>query len=215
MPEPAPDRAGWWSLRVRITSATTAIVLVVLTCGAAGLVWLLRSNMVESEATTARQQATQIASEAETLGVLPPFEADEVIIQQQRDGRVVAVADDDFREVPPLPVADELRLVDVLGQEWAVHSAPVRLEGDEVQHVVVARSLYGAHEATESATLLLGGALPAVSLFVAVMTWTVVGRSLRPVEQIRSVVESIGNDVTGRIIEPRGQDEVATVSWND
>ncbi|GAB3271327.1 sensor histidine kinase [Kineosporia babensis] len=206
------ERAGWWSLRVRITSATTAIVLVVLACGAVGLVWLLRSNMVESEATTAGQQAAQIASEAETLGSLPPFEADEVIIQQQRNGRVVAVADDDFVGVPPLPVSDELQIVEVLDQEWAVRSSPVMLQPGVRQHVVVGRSLYGAHEATESATILLSGAVPAVSLFVAVMTWTVVGRSLRPVEQIRSVVENIGNDVTGRISEPRGKDEVARLA---
>lgn len=204
------ERTGWWSLRVRITSATSVIVLAVLAGGAVGFVQLLRSNVVEAEATTAQQQANQIAGETEATGALPPFEADEVIIQLQRDGQVVAVADDDFASTPPLPVSGELRIVELIGQRWAVHSSAVEMERGT--HVVVGRSLKGASEATRSASLLLGGAVPAISLFVAALIWTVVGRSLRPVEQIRSDVENIGHDVSGRIVPPSGRDEVARLA---
>ncbi|GLY15151.1 HAMP domain-containing histidine kinase [Kineosporia rhizophila] len=212
MPEQRAERIGWWSLRVRITSATTAIVLVVLAAGAVGLVGLLRSSVVRAEATTAEQQAAQIAAETQAVGRLPPFEADEVIIQLQREGRVVAVADDDFAGTPALPVHHDSRIAELQGRRWAVASSPVQLEPGVTGHVVVGRSLKGAGEATRSASWLLGLAVPAVSLFVAALTWTVVGRSLRPVEQIRSDVENIGNDGAGRIIAPRGQDEVARLA---
>ncbi|GLY28773.1 HAMP domain-containing sensor histidine kinase [Kineosporia sp. NBRC 101731] len=200
------------SLRVRITTATTIIVLLVLALGATGFVLLLRSQVSRAQSTTARQQAVQLARETEAGGVLPPFEADEVIIQLQRGGHVVAVADDDFAEVPPLPVSGRPRVVRLMGERWTVRSSRVRLQDGVVQYIVVARSLEGADDATRSASWLLGAGVPAVSLFVAALTWTVVGRSLRPVEQIRSDVEKIGDDPSGRIVAPPGRDEVARMA---
>ncbi|GAB6899086.1 ATP-binding protein [Kineosporia succinea] len=200
-----------WTLRVRITTITTFIVLVVLLLGAAGFVLLLRSQVTRAQSTTARQQSTQIARETQAAGALPPFEADEVIIQLQRDGQVMTVADDDFAEVPPLPVSAQPRIVKLLGERWAVRSSPVTLGGTK-QYVVVARSLEGVDDATRSAGLLLGAGVPAVSLFVAALTWSVVGRSLRPVERIRSDVEKIGDDPSGRVLPPPGRDEVARLA---
>ncbi|MBT0771432.1 HAMP domain-containing histidine kinase [Kineosporia sp. J2-2] len=206
------DVRGRWSLRVRITSATTAIVLLVLGCGAVGFVFMLQRMVVMAQATTAKQQADQIAGETQQDGALPPFEADEVIIQLQRRGTVVAVADDDFIDTPALPVSKDPRIVRVLGERWVVRSRRIVLHEGGVEHVVVGRSLEGADDATRSAALLFGAGVPLISLFVAALTWTAVARSLRPVERIRSDVEKIGDETSWRVDAPPGRDEVARLA---
>ncbi|MBM9467805.1 sensor histidine kinase [Nakamurella leprariae] len=198
-----------WSLRVRITGVATAVVLVVLVVGALAFLAVLQSMSVAAQATTAAQQATQIAADTRATGRLPPFEADEVVIQLQRDGQVVAVADDDFAGIAPLPVAAEAATVRVAGQRYVVRSSEIALPSAGVEHVVVARSLEGVDDATRAAAVLLAVAVPAAGVFVAALTWIVVGRSLRPVERIRADVERIGDDPSRRVDAPPGRDEVA------
>lgn len=210
------------SLRVRITAATTAVVLVVMAIGAVAFIALLRYTLIATQAQTAEAQADQIAENAQAQLVdnpgdsdlLPPFDADEVIIQLQEDGRVIAVADRDFADTPPLPVSDSQEIVDVDDDRYVVESSAVDEDSDSPRHVVVARSLDSEEDAAEFASILLAVAVPGVSLFVAALTWIVVGRSLRPVERIRRDVESIGaQDLSRRVESPAdGRDEVARLA---
>ncbi|MFE7507343.1 sensor histidine kinase [Promicromonospora sp. NPDC057488] len=200
-----------FSLRVRITASTVGIVLAVLAVGGFAVVTLLERSLVGSEAQTAEDQAQQFALDSATAGELAKFDADEVIIQLQLDGEVVGVADDDLKDTLPLPVADSERIVRVLDERYLVQSAPVTLDG-RVHHVVVGRSLDTADEAVRAATTLMAVAVPAVSAFVALMIWIVVGRSLHPVERIRRDVESAGDDLTRRIAPPGGTDEVSRLA---
>lgn len=194
---------------MRITASTAAIVLAVLAVGAVALVLLLGRSLVESEAQTAENQAEQYAETTEAGGALPSYD-DDVLIQLQRDGAVIGVGDGDLDETPPLPVEDD-RIVEFDGDRYVVRSEDVTLAGGE-HHVVVARSLDTADDAVRAATTLMAFAVPAVSAFVALLIWTVVGRALRPVERIRRHVESAGDDVTRRIEPPGGGDEVARLA---
>ncbi len=55
--------------------------------------------------------------------------------------------------------------------------------------------------------------LPALLVFVAVTSWWVVGRSLRPIDQIRAEVATItGSDLHRRLPVPRSGDEVARLA---
>lgn len=210
------------SLRVRITAVTTAVVLVVLSIGAVAFVALLRYTLVATQAQTAEAQADQIAENAEDqlshdpgdTDLLPPFDADEVIIQLQEDGRVIAVADRDFEDAPPLPVSDSQGIVVFDDDRYVVESSAIEDDSGGARYVVVGRSLDSEEDATEFATILLAVAVPGVSVFVAALTWIVVGRSLRPVERIRIDVESIGaEDLSRRIVAPaQGRDEIARLS---
>ncbi|MFT3660600.1 MAG: HAMP domain-containing sensor histidine kinase [Gordonia sp. (in: high G+C Gram-positive bacteria)] len=198
------------SLRVRITASTAAVVLVVLALGAAAVVFLLGRSLVEAESQTAEAQAEQLARNAEAGGTLPEFD-DEVIVQLQRDGRVVARTGDDADDATsPLPVVDD-RIVEVDGDRYLVRAESLVLDGRE-HRLVLGRSLDTAGEAVAAATTLMAFAVPAVSVFVALLIWTVVGRALRPVERIRRDVESAGDDVTRRIAAPGGDDEVARLA---
>lgn len=199
------------SLRVRITATTTLIVLVVLTLGALAAVVLLGRSLVDAESQTAEGQAEQFALDTENTGRLPTFDADEVIIQLQRDGRIVAVADEDIDEYPALPVASGDEIVRIDSERYLVRSESLSLD-DADYTLVLARSLEAADEAVHAARILLTVAVPLVSIFVGGLIWIVVGRSLSPVERIRRDVESVGDDLSRRVESPGGADEVARLA---
>ncbi|NQX04263.1 HAMP domain-containing histidine kinase [Rathayibacter sp. VKM Ac-2856] len=202
-----------WSIRVRLTALVSAVILAVLLAGSVAFAALLRQSLVDAEAFTADQQARQIATDTESAGRLPPFDSDEVVIQLQREGEVVAVSDDDRIDTAPLPVADEPRIVSLDGTRFVVGSEDLQLGGDPGETVVVARTLAGADDAAGSALRLLAVAVPLVTLVVGVLVRFVVGRSLRPVERIRADVEAIeAADLERRVQEPPGSDELARLA---
>ncbi|AQA04195.1 hypothetical protein BVC93_19155 [Mycobacterium sp. MS1601] len=206
------------SLRVRITAATTAVVLLVLTAGAVVFISLLRHTLVTVQAQEAKAQAVQIAERAAGIRtenaaeLLPPFDGDEVVIQLQEDGRVTATADTDFVGLGPLPFSDSQQLIDIYGHRYVVESSRIASSTGGVKTVVVGRSLESEYGAIELVAILFTVAVPGVSLFVAGLTWMVVGRSLRPVERIRVDVESIAEDLSRRVDPPGGRDEIARLT---
>ncbi|VEG52759.1 signal transduction histidine kinase [Mycolicibacterium aurum] len=211
------NRSGL-SLRVRITAATTAVVLLMLTLGAIAFVALLRYALIQTQGNAAEAQADRIAENAETMAgssiqdVLPPFDGEDVVIQLQEDGRVIATADSDFAGLGPLPVSDTQQITDIRGYRYVVESSSIDGLTGAARYVVVGRSLESEDDATRLVSVLLTIAVPTVSLFVAALTWTVVGRSLRPVERIRLDVESIGDDPSRRVEPPGGRDEIARLT---
>lgn len=205
-------RPNSWSLRVRMTSLVAVVFLVVLTVGAFFFVRLLHQSLISAESTTVAQQVSQIAADTEAAGALLPFDADEVIIQLQRDGKVIAVADADFLDTPPLPISDAMRVATVGMVRFVVRSKTVELNSGPAI-IAVGRTLAGADEAARSASVLLSIAVPAIAASTAVLSWLLVGRSLRPVERIRADVEAIeASDLDRRVAEPEGRDEIARLA---
>lgn len=207
------ERSRRWSIRARLTALVSAALLAVLVVGALAFVGLLQQSLVDAEAYTADQQSRQIATDTQNAGRLPPFNADEVVIQLQRDGSVIAVADDDFVYTVPLPVSDRPEITTINGARFVVGSESLQLGADRDETVVVARTLAGADDAVASVTGLLAAAVPVVTLVVAALVWFAVGRSLLPVERIRSDVEAIeAADLARRVEEPQGRDEIARLA---
>lgn len=194
-----------WSLRTRITTATAAIVLAVLALGAVAFVGSLRHMVIETEAETAEQELEQVVTDLDAGGTLIVRDRDDVVVQVQRDGSVVA---SEGEEAATLPVEEE-GVVRIDGDRYVLRAGST---ADGREDVVVGRSLEGADEAASSAATLLLIAVPAVGLLVAGLTWVVVGRALRAVERIRADVETIGDDVTARVAAPPGHDEVARLA---
>ena len=55
--------------------------------------------------------------------------------------------------------------------------------------------------------------LPAVTVVLAALVWLLVGRTLRPVEQIRTEVAGIGSrELDRRVPQPPGGDEIARLA---
>ena len=74
-------------------------------------------------------------------------------------------------------------------------------------------SLETVGDATQQLALLLGVGLPLLVGLVAVTTWWVTGRAMRPVEAIRSEVSAIGErELHRRVPEPPTDDEVGRLA---
>jgi signal transduction histidine kinase len=79
--------------------------------------------------------------------------------------------------------------------------------------VYAASSLEPAHEATAATATALAVAVPLLLLCVAVTSWRLVGRSLRPVEAIRAQVEQVTPDqLDRRVAEPPARDELGRLA---
>ena len=79
--------------------------------------------------------------------------------------------------------------------------------------IYVAESLDPVQEASEALIRALVVAVPLLILFVAVLTWIVVGRALSPMEAIRVEVASITDrELSRRVPEPATSDEIGRLA---
>ncbi|HET9257520.1 MAG TPA: ATP-binding protein, partial [Pseudonocardiaceae bacterium] len=84
---------------------------------------------------------------------------------------------------------------------------------DGQYRVLVGRSLEPVSEGSRVVIFSLLGGIPFLLLLVAATTWEVTGMSLRPVEGIRSrVAEISGTELSRRVPEPAGDDEIARLA---
>lgn len=79
--------------------------------------------------------------------------------------------------------------------------------------VVTGGTLAGVDRALRQDALSLVGGVPLLSLLGGWAVWLLVGRTLRPVEELRTAVEEIGAaDVTGRVPVPPRHDEIGRLA---
>lgn len=198
------------SVRVRTSVGATAVVALALAAGAVLLVLLLRDSLTDGLATTAEDRAEELAQQVETSG--PPAvlgggddddEVEDVVVQVVDDRGRVVVSSQPLTE--PLPTADGQLELPGTGQRYVVAAEEA---GDDYV-VSVAVSLEDVTESTVALLPLLAVGLPLVLLVVGATTWVVVGRALRPVEEIRSEVASMSDErLDHRVPVPGGRDEL-------
>jgi signal transduction histidine kinase len=89
-----------------------------------------------------------------------------------------------------------------------------RFEADGQDLVVhVAAPLDDVREAVRALLVTLVVLIPIVTALLAALVWLLVGRTLRPVEQIRAEVAGIGlGELDRRVPQPRGRDEIARLA---
>ena len=217
-------------IRARSTAAAILVVAIGLAVGATLLLVLLRQNLVasaqEAAVTRASEVVDQVRSDARSdLGeYLAETNRGAQLVQLVGPGGVVL--DSSSSRASGTPVST-LRPADgeVVRREYpALPTLPggdpyllvarglVSLTG-QPQTVLVASSL-----ATEDATVdtvqkyVLGGLLPLL-LLVGAATWVLVGRALRPVEEIRTRVQGINAAAfEERVPIPGSSDEIARLA---
>lgn len=209
------------TVRVRTTVGATVVVGVALVIGAVILVGVLRRNLVDNVETSARLRANDVATLLKG-GTAPDqlaVDNEEASLVQVLDahGRVVAASSNIAGQAPianlrpgssrtadRLPVAGE-------GSYRVVVETADTPGGHFV--VLAAHSLEAADTSLAAVAKVLATGLPVLVLLVALTTWVVTGRALRPVEAIRSEVSAITNAELGRRVpEPGGDDEVARLA---
>jgi signal transduction histidine kinase len=206
------------SVRMRITVVSTLVVMLVLTVTAVGLVRSHRQTLTNHVNETLASQADELAraAAAGTLASpLTPFGDEDSFAQvATRGGRVVAatanvVGKPLLQSLPPgrthvtrtvdLPPANETSRVLVRGS------------GDYV--IVTAAPLDDVEASVASLQRALLVTIPLVVAALALLTWWLVGRTLRPVEDIRSRVADItAQNLEQRVPVPSTGDEIARLA---
>ncbi len=201
-----------WGIRLRITAVAAAVTAAVLGVTAVGLVTAqqraLTANLDDQLLLAARDLAdTRAAGE---LPPLLPSQVDDDGVTQvvSVDGEVLAVTASLAGLAPlPAPAGDQvLRTVTLLPDEPEYRLLSQR-SGDVVIHT--GAPLDDIAESVVALRLGLALTLPVAVVILAGLVWWLVGRTLRPVEAIRSEVAEISARNLGRrVSEPAADDEI-------
>jgi signal transduction histidine kinase len=208
------------TLRWRVTAAATAAIVVVLVAVGWGLVVNHRRQLTDNLDELMAEVADGVAADllADRRPDLAQLGEDDWVVQVARAGEVVAasptietldplgpvVDGEAIRNIGPLPGGDDdpMRLL-----SRSVDSS----DGAVVIHVAAPRDDIDDSVATLRQSLLI--AVPASAVVLALLTWVLVGRTLRPVERIRAEVAAIGGtELDRRVPVPAGDDEVSRLA---
>ncbi|WP_432010700.1 sensor histidine kinase [Streptomyces cucumeris] len=198
------------SVRAKAVVAAAGTVTFAIGLCVLALVLALQQNLRESARSDARRTAVSVVDQ---LAMVEPRTGKPVVIMPDR----VRIHDVEGRVVPATAVFEahqEPKATMTHGR--APEPAPGALltgESDERYHVAVNPSTTALDNARQ---LLLHDVAPAAAglvLFVAGLTWLLVGRALRPVAAIRrEVTEITERDLHRRVPVPAARDEIARLA---
>ncbi|MET0788556.1 MAG: ATP-binding protein [Cellulomonas sp.] len=210
------------SLRLRLTLLASGALCVALVVGAIALTVVLRSTRVDALSDVVHDRAVTVAALAsddrlpETLPVAEPGEIVQLI---DTDGAVIATSPNASRTLPVVPA-------DVLAGLSGV-STTDRSAYDDLARVAVQRTTYQGEPATVVASVPLTevqGVLDALRLALAVVVplltlalglgvWLILGRALRPVEELRRGAARVASSGgPGSLPVPARDDELGALA---
>jgi len=217
---PATDSTGLdvrGGIRFRITTVATLAVTIVLVVTGVALLASQRRILTNNLDEILQTENAAIEHDHDTGSLVDPIvdQGDEDAIAQVVDGSGQVVASTpNLQDHPPLDPP----------RPGATSFRTVALTLDEGRYRLMSRSVGGVviHTGTpiddveDSVTALRRGLLVAIPVVVAILgllVWWLVGRTLRPVEVIRSQVASItGASLDRRVSEPGSDDEIARLA---
>jgi signal transduction histidine kinase len=209
------------TVRLRVTLGASVVFALALTLGAGFLVTRQRAALTREVDTTIRLRADDIVAALKDSSlpssVAIPYEERSFV--QIVDGRGTVVRSSPNVEGEP-PIAASLTRVGVhtldrtpLGTgPFRVIAEPATVGGSRLT-VYVGLSLDTVDVAVRDLTVALAGGAPFLLGLAALMTWVAIGRALRPVDQIRAEVASIGErELHRRVLEPATGDEIGRLA---
>jgi len=199
-------------VRGRTTLGATVVVAVALLIGAFSFYGVLSASIHGSTERAAEQRLEELTERTDGPGGKGIDALDDEILQIIGADGSVRAASEDAREKlgsTPLPVDDDPQTTTVDGETVLVVSEDIERD----QTLVLAVSMEDDDETLATVATLLAIALPLLLLLVAVTTWSVVGRALRPVELIREEVDGITAErLHQRVPVPETADEIAALA---
>lgn len=209
---PTVASRSWRSVRGRTTLGATVVVAVALLIGAFSFYGVLSASIHGSTERAAEQRLEELTERTDGPGGKGIDALDDEILQIIGADGSVRAASEDAREKlgsTPLPVDDDPQTTTVDGETVLVVSEDIERD----QTLVLAVSMEDDAETLATVATLLAIALPLLLLLVAVTTWSVVGRALRPVELIREEVDGITAErLHQRVPVPETADEIAALA---
>ncbi|MFD3720800.1 sensor histidine kinase [Streptomyces sp. NPDC058674] len=212
------------TVRARATVGASAVVAAALAVASFALVGLLEANLVRNAEGDARRQAVtvaRLAAAGNLTRVRPAVRGVDFVQVVSAEGRVL-FASPNLADAPALlpapPPRPGIRLhtwkVRPVDGEHRLRVVQVVTDTpDGIVTVYAGASLRGADAADDTTTAALAIGMPLLLATVALVTWRVTGRALRPVEEIRAEVAGISDrDLHRRVPVPHTRDEVASLA---
>ncbi|WP_207906681.1 MULTISPECIES: HAMP domain-containing sensor histidine kinase [unclassified Curtobacterium] len=198
-------------MRARTTLGAGVVVLAALVVGAVGFVVVLRLVLLDGVRTSAEAGLEQVSSRVESDGAGAVTDYEDVLVQVVGAGGSVLAHGEDA-DAPALSTADESRWSHD-GERWLLVADDVDLPGGGEATLVYGVSLEQTETAIRTAVVLLAVGVPVLVLVLGIVTWSVTGRSLRPVERMRTEVETIrAAQPDARVVVPDTGDEIARLA---
>lgn len=212
------------SVRFRITAVAVLAVAAVLILASVGLVAIQQRQLTAGVDAGLVQRADDLTSLMATAPSVP-----DVMARSQQEGFVqvveasgsVVASTPNLEGEPPLPIAyaagqpDKVASVTGLGFDpdvFRVLSRTVTV-GSQTLVLHVGTSFDLVERSFAILTVALGVTVPVVVVLVGALVWWLVGRTLEPVEAIRSEVAEIGStDLHRRVPVPAHHDEVSRLA---
>lgn len=217
------------SIRYRITLLATAVVTAVLVATALGVVLIQRQQLRSNLDASLEQRAddmTEALERSSSSDVIANSNAEDRAAQLVAIDGTVLASTPNLAGAPPLAspppdsrtqttrTAKDLPLED---DEYRVLSRRITHRGEPaILHLAVNGD--DLRDAIRGLMLAFAIVVPLVAASLATLVWHLVGRTLKPVEAIRSEVEAIGGtDLESRVSVPHDEDEIArlAVTMND
>jgi signal transduction histidine kinase len=232
-------RALAGTVRFRLTAVATLLVAVVLVVTGVALVVAQRRILTGSVDEGLRDRADDIERTVlPDLSASAPIDidnlgAEDAAAQVVGPSASVVAASSNVVGDPPLVSrsaafdtddGESIRTADLPSIDEDAFRLLIRqvaLSADEVPSglpdgpytIVVAATSDDVDESVQTLTRSLGLAIPAVTVLLALLLWWLTGRTLRPVEAIRTTVAGIGGDeLARRVPEPATRDEIARLA---
>lgn len=205
-------------IRTRITAIAAAAVAMVLAGAAVTLLVAQRRQLTGAIDASLAQRADDltalIASGGDMPTVLPATGDDGTVAQiLAADGTVIAASrgmGEPLDRNLPDDTTEILRTVPVPGFDDPFRLLTRRARSDAGVVVLhVGANLDDVREATSTLAVALAAVVPVATVTLAAVVWWLVGRTLQPVEAIRSEVAAIGGrDLHRRVPRPQTGDEI-------
>jgi signal transduction histidine kinase len=220
-----PTAALWGSVRARITVVATAVVAVTLIVASLALMAAVRHSLLESQDELSKARALELAEQARD-GTLPDVVTsvgdDGVAQVVDSSGHVLAASsglagDAPIAAAPPQGSEPAFMILDAVPDDsekesYRVWAITVRTSDGPVS-VFAGSTPESVGEAVATVRKALWIGIPVIVALFALATRLLVGRSLAPVERIRTEVAGYSTrDLGRRLSEPAGDDEIALLA---
>jgi signal transduction histidine kinase len=211
-------RRATGSVRLRVTLAATLLVGVVLIVAAALLTWTVERKLVDDKQADADMVVRTVAADFEagepfTLPLAAGGSQTAVGVYTSGGDIVSGVGAPALEMIVPAPTAGGgVQFRGAVGYDATVAMRAARL-GDSTFYVVGVSPLDDVRESVRALGQNLRLGIPLVTALFAVVAWYLTGRALRPVETIRTQVESISaTTLDRRVPVPAAHDEVSRLA---
>jgi len=203
-------------IRARVTATAVAVVGIASILAAFAMVAFVGRSLTAQAADQATVRAQQIADDGvKDGGSIVVADPEEQFVQVLRGSTVVAssanVAGLPALAIPGSDGAVGVRVPVVAGPFIAASEVMVGADGPRT--VVVGLNIDDIDEARHVVALALLAGVPLLLIVVGLVTWRMVGRTLRPVEDMREEVERISStELDRRVPTPSRDDEVGRLA---